>query len=320
MGTDQGKTGERQRAGDRRRQARARGSRTIGTTTFRPPYTPVTFGAIAGRNRERAVRPGPHHADPRLARRARRGVRGCGPVEAAALLPARRRGHARRRRARVPGRARGGRHVRRHHARQDRHPGRATPARFLDRVYTNRFSNLELGRCRYGLMCRDDGMVFDDGVTSRLAPDRFHMTTTTGGAARVLAWLEEWLQTEWPDLEVYCTSVTEQWADDRARRAARRATCCGASAPTSTSRPRPSRTFLARRPGRGHAGARVPDQLLGRARLRDQRAGRLRPPRVGGARARPASRSASRPTAPRRCTCCAPRRATSSSARTPTAP
>ena len=52
----------------------------------------------------------------------------------------------------------------------------------------------------------------DDGVTTRLGPDHFHMTTTTGNAARVLAWLEEWLQTEWPDLEVYCTSVTEHWA------------------------------------------------------------------------------------------------------------
>jgi sarcosine oxidase subunit alpha len=85
-------------------------------------------------------------------------------------------------------------------------------AELLNRVYTNAWTKLEVGRCRYGLMLRDDGMIFDDGVTTRLAPDRFHMTTTTGGAARVLAWLEEWLQTEWPDLRVYCTSVTEQWA------------------------------------------------------------------------------------------------------------
>jgi sarcosine oxidase subunit alpha len=61
-------------------------------------------------------------------------------------------------------------------------------------------------------MLKDDGMILDDGVTARLAPDRFHMTTTTGGAARVMAWLEEWLQTEWPDLRVFCTPVTEQWA------------------------------------------------------------------------------------------------------------
>jgi sarcosine oxidase subunit alpha len=85
-------------------------------------------------------------------------------------------------------------------------------AEFLNRVYTNAWAKLEVGRCRYGLMLRDDGMVFDDGVTARLGPGHFHMTTTTGGAARVLAWLEEWLQTEWPELRVYCTSVTEQWA------------------------------------------------------------------------------------------------------------
>ncbi len=58
-------------------------------------------------------------------------------------------------------------------------------------------------------MCKADGIVFDDGVTTRLGKNHFLMTTTTGGAARVLAWLEEWLQTEWPELKVYCTSVTE---------------------------------------------------------------------------------------------------------------
>jgi sarcosine oxidase subunit alpha len=83
---------------------------------------------------------------------------------------------------------------------------------FLDRVYTNGFARLKVGSCRYGLMCRVDGMVFDDGVTSRLADDRFHMTTTTGNAAAVLDHLEEWLQTEWPELRVRATSVTEQWA------------------------------------------------------------------------------------------------------------
>jgi sarcosine oxidase subunit alpha len=83
---------------------------------------------------------------------------------------------------------------------------------FLDRIYTNRFSNLAVGSCRYGLMCRADGMVFDDGVTSRMAENRWHMTTTTGNAAPVLEWLEEWLQTEWPDLRVHATSVTEHWS------------------------------------------------------------------------------------------------------------
>ncbi|MEP9382025.1 2Fe-2S iron-sulfur cluster-binding protein [Nocardioides cheoyonin] len=82
---------------------------------------------------------------------------------------------------------------------------------FLDRIYTNGFSKLKVGSARYGVMCKPDGMIFDDGVTLRLADDRYFMTTTTGGAAGVLDWLEEWLQTEWPELDVTCTSVTEQW-------------------------------------------------------------------------------------------------------------
>ena len=85
-------------------------------------------------------------------------------------------------------------------------------AEFLNRIYTNAWSKLESGRCRYGLMCTDDGMVMDDGVTTRIGPSRYLMTTTTGNAAKVLDWLEEWLQTEWPELRVYLTSVTDHWA------------------------------------------------------------------------------------------------------------
>ncbi len=84
--------------------------------------------------------------------------------------------------------------------------------RFLDRMYSNAMASLPVGRIRYGLMLGVDGMVFDDGVAMRLATDRYLVTTTTGGAARVLDRFEEWLQTEWPDLRVFCTSVTEQWA------------------------------------------------------------------------------------------------------------
>jgi sarcosine oxidase, subunit alpha len=83
---------------------------------------------------------------------------------------------------------------------------------FLDRMYTNRMSNVAVGSIRYGLMLGLDGMVLDDGVAMRLGEDRYLVTTTTGGAAAVLDRFEEWLQTEWPDLRVYCTSVTEQWA------------------------------------------------------------------------------------------------------------
>ncbi len=83
---------------------------------------------------------------------------------------------------------------------------------FLARVYTNAWAKLEPGRCRYGLMCGEDGMIMDDGVTSCLAENHFLMTTTTGGAAHVLSWLEVYHQTEWPEMEVFFNSVTDQWA------------------------------------------------------------------------------------------------------------
>lgn len=80
---------------------------------------------------------------------------------------------------------------------------------FLDRVYTNLMSTLKVGSVRYGVMCGVDGMVIDDGTVLRLDEERFLVYTTTGGAAKILDWLEEWLQTEWPELRVYLTSVTE---------------------------------------------------------------------------------------------------------------
>lgn len=83
---------------------------------------------------------------------------------------------------------------------------------FLNRVYTNDWTKLAPGRCRYGIMCKEDGMIFDDGVTSCVSDNHFVMTTTTGGAAGVLQWLELWHQMEWPELEVYFTSVTDHWA------------------------------------------------------------------------------------------------------------
>ncbi|MDQ0396100.1 sarcosine oxidase subunit alpha family protein [Labrys monachus] len=85
-------------------------------------------------------------------------------------------------------------------------------AEFMHRIYVNPFLKLEPGRLRYGIMTRDDGFVYDDGVVGRMAPDRFHVTTTTGGAPRVLAHMEDYLQTEWTDLKVWLTSTTEQWA------------------------------------------------------------------------------------------------------------
>jgi sarcosine oxidase, subunit alpha len=88
----------------------------------------------------------------------------------------------------------------------------ADAAEFITRIYTNSFLKLAPGKCRYGLMLKEDGMIFDDGVTACLGPNHYLMFTTTGGAAGVLGWLELWQQTEWPELDVYFTSVTDHWA------------------------------------------------------------------------------------------------------------
>ncbi|MFY8156009.1 MAG: glycine cleavage T C-terminal barrel domain-containing protein, partial [Rhabdaerophilum sp.] len=85
-------------------------------------------------------------------------------------------------------------------------------AAFMEKLYTNPWAKLEPGRCRYGLMLNEAGFVIDDGVIARMADDRFHVTTTTGGAPRVLHHMEDYLQTEFPELKVWLTSTTEQWA------------------------------------------------------------------------------------------------------------
>jgi sarcosine oxidase, subunit alpha len=82
----------------------------------------------------------------------------------------------------------------------------------MNRLYVNNWSNLGVGRSRYGILLREDGFINDDGVVARTAIDRFHVTTTTGGAPRVLAMMEDYRQTEWPGLKVWLTSTTEQWA------------------------------------------------------------------------------------------------------------
>jgi sarcosine oxidase subunit alpha len=181
-------------------------------TTFRPPYMPVAFGLLAGRARGRLAEPvrvtpmhewhaaaGAVFEDVGQWKRARYYPRPEEDMDAAvrreclaardgvALFDASTLG-----KIEVAG---------------------PDAAWFLDRIYINRWQNLGIGRCRYGVMCREDGMVFDDGVGTRLAPDRFFLTTTTGNAAAVLDWLEEWLQTEWPELDVFCTSLTEEWAN-----------------------------------------------------------------------------------------------------------
>ena len=211
MATDQGKTSNLNALGI---VAHALGKSIpeVGLTTFRMPYTPVTFGSFAGPARGELFDPVRTHSDARLGVGARRGVRGCRPVEARALLPARRRGHACGGGARVPRSAARVRHLRRLDPRQDR--GRRPGCRDLHEPPVRQRLDESRRRvaARYGVLLRDDGFVYDDGVVARLAADRFHVTTTTGGAPRVLAMMEDYLQTEWPDLDVWLTSTTEQWA------------------------------------------------------------------------------------------------------------
>jgi len=183
----------------------------VGFTTFRMPYTPVSFGSLAGTSRGDLfdpVRTTPIHpwAQARAAvfenvglwKRARyfprggedmhaavarecRAVRGaCGIFDASTLG-----------KIEVVG---------------------PDAAEFMNRLYINNWSNLGVGRSRYGILLREDGFIYDDGVVARIGTDRFHVTTTTGGAPRVLALMEDYRQTEWPELKVWLTSTTEQWA------------------------------------------------------------------------------------------------------------
>jgi sarcosine oxidase subunit alpha len=189
----------------------SRGIGDIGTTTYRAPFTPVAFAALAGRQRGELFDPArktsihPWHEAkgalfedvgqwkrpwyyPQAGEDMDAAVlRECAAVrDSVGFMDATTLG-----KIEIRGKDAG---------------------EFLNRVYTNAFKKLAPGSARYGVMCGPDGMIFDDGVTLRLDDDRFFMTTTTGGAAKVLDWLEEWLQTEWPELDVRCTSVTEQWS------------------------------------------------------------------------------------------------------------
>jgi sarcosine oxidase, subunit alpha len=209
MGTDQGKTSNM--VGFHiLAELTDRAPEQVGVTTFRPPYTPITFGALVGRQAilNHPIRRTPMHewheaqgapflpnglwlrpqCYPRggesvhdaIAREARAVREGVGIVDVSTLG-----------KIDIQGR---------------------DAMELLNRVYMNGFSTLAVGKGRYGLMLREDGFVFDDGVTTRLSDTRFHMTTTTVNAARVYEWLEKHLQTQWRDLEVYLTAVTDDWA------------------------------------------------------------------------------------------------------------
>ncbi len=183
----------------------------VGVTTFRPPYTPVTFGVFGGRDLDDLLDPlrrTPMHG---WHERAGAAFECVGQWHRAWYYP----------RAGEDLHAAVNREVKA--VRDSLGILDATTlgkidiqgpdaAEFLNRVYTNAWMKLEVGKCRYGLMLGEDGMVSDDGVTARLGENHYVMTTTTGNAAAVMAHLEDYLQTEWPDLKVFLTSVTEQFA------------------------------------------------------------------------------------------------------------
>ncbi len=183
----------------------------VGTTTFRPAYTPVTFGTLAGENvgelfdpvrktalhewHESAGAPcevvGQWHRpwyfpqpgedlQAAVKRECLATRRSLGIMDASTLGKIDVRG-----------------------------PDAVT---FLERIYSHNIGKMKPGRCAYGVMLGEDGMLMDDGVMARLGEQHFYLTTTTGGAASVLSWLEAWLQTEWPELDVYLTSVTDHYS------------------------------------------------------------------------------------------------------------
>ena len=183
----------------------------VGTTTFRPPYTPVSIGALRGRSVDEHFRPlrrTPMH-DWNLNHGATMTMAGLWH--------------------RPWYFARQGETINEAYVRETETTRRSVglcdvtslgkiavqgpdATEFLNRVYTNPFAKLPIGKSRYGIMLRDDGFVMDDGTTWRLSETEYFMTTTTAHAGKVMVWLEELLQTRWQDLKVHVTSVSEQWA------------------------------------------------------------------------------------------------------------
>ena len=183
----------------------------VGTTTFRPPYTPVTLGAFPGYAVGADIEPTRYSAMHEW--HVEHGAR----LVNAGLW---KRPHSYPRAGESPDDAanREAKNVRTNVGIVDvstlgkiEVQGRDA-AELLNRVYINRWDTLAVGRCRYGVMLRDDGMVLDDGTTSRLGPTHYLMTTTTVNAVNVMQHLYALLQIDWPELEVFVTSVTDQWA------------------------------------------------------------------------------------------------------------
>ena len=256
----------------------------VGTTTFRPPYTPVTLGAIPGHEA------GPHVEPTRYSAihdwHAERGARFIN-----AGLWKRPHSYPRSGESEDDAANREARNVRTNVGVVDvstlgkiELQGRDV-AELLNRVYINKWDTLAVGRCRYGVMLREDGIVMDDGTTSRLSDTHYLMTTTTVNAVKVMQQLEYLLQAEWPELEVFVTSVTEQWTRSGAvgpelaqgaRQAGRyRRLERGVSVSRSRHVQRSHRK-------RARSGAAFQDELFGRDGVRDPRAGGSRSRDVGG--------------------------------------
>ena len=281
MGVDQGKLGNITAFGILG-NATSRSVPEVGTTTFRPPYVPVTIGALAGREIGALFEPvrktpvtdwhAAHGAvfepvglwrRPQYYPRAGEDMHAAVARECLAvrngvgLLDASTLG-----KIEIHGR---------------------DALKLLNMVYTNAWDNLAIGACRYGLMLREDGMVFDDGVTARLGAQHYLMTTTSGGADGVVNWLEEWLQCEWLDWRAYVTPVTANWATlcvtgPQARALLQKLPCDIDLAPARF----PHMAIRTGTSGR-RAGAHRARELYRRAVVRDQRAGALRTRVVGTA-------------------------------------
>jgi len=183
----------------------------VGHTTFRPPYTPVTIGAIVGRevgNHYRPTRKSPIHEW-----HERNNA-----VFVDAGLWVRPRYYKQNNETLLEAAIREATNVRNNVGVCDvTSLGKIDIkgpdcAEFLNRIYTNAWMKLPVGKARYGVMLREDGIVFDDGTTTRISENHFHMTTTTAQAVNVLAHLEYYLQVVWPELVVNVLSTTEQWA------------------------------------------------------------------------------------------------------------
>ncbi len=211
MATDQGKTSNIAGLG-RMAELRGLSMGEVGTTTFRPPYTPVTIGAVVGPEAGLHYRP------------ARVGSiedwhRAAGAVMVQAGLWHRPRYYPQHpSETQQAASAREAAHVRQHAGIVDVSTlgkielvGPDAPE-VVDRLYCNGMKSLTPGRLRYGIMLREDGFVFDDGTVIRLDEHRYLLTTTTANAARVLSHIEFLLQVAWPELRAQAVSVTEQWA------------------------------------------------------------------------------------------------------------